>query len=117
MATTFKSLITSNLPSLIETIEIRSRFSPPVTLKVADLLREDQGKPNAIVQTVKPTIILRGPGVGTQVIAPAGRVGPDEWKLPAAAVAVASFVGGAVVVSTIFGLGRFSGRRKAMRSK
>lgn len=108
MPSSLKSIITGSLTSSIETIEIRTRFSPPIVLKVSELLAE--GPPSPVVQAVKPTIILNG-SIGRQVIAPAGQSGVNDWKVPTLVLAGVAFVGATVVLGTIFQLGRRSGRR------
>lgn len=58
-------------------VEIRSRFSPPVTVQVAG----PPGPPSAWMQTLKPAVEVRSP-FGTYVYAPEGDPGPTAWKAP-----------------------------------
>lgn len=102
------SAVTGVLGQSIETIEIRTRFSPPVLLRVADLVAQKEGPPNPAVSALKPTIILRGPAIGQQVVAPAGQVGPEDWKLPTATVVVVLGVGLFTLLAAAYKLGRKS---------
>ncbi len=112
MANLTQSVITATLPTVVETIEVRTRFSPPVVLRTADLLKPSAGPPSPAVRLVKPTIILRGGTVGLQTIAPAGVTDPDEWKRTIA-VAGAGVVGVlAVAVAIVFSAGRRVGRKR-----
>lgn len=90
------SYVTQALASSVETITIQSRVGPSVTLRVADLVSQKPGPTNPVLAFVKPTIILRGPAIGEQVIAPGGRAGPEDWKLPTA------------LVLSVLGLGLFT---------
>lgn len=112
-------LLSNNLPSYISDIEIRTRFTPPIKMKIADLLKPaDQQQSTPLTSIVKPTVIINGPAFKQpQIIAPGGVAAADEWKVPALAVAVTAFTGGFVIVSTIFGLGAWTGKRRAMRGK
>lgn len=80
------SFVTQALAASVETITIQSRLGPPVTLRVKDLVAQQEGPPNPILGFVKPTIVLRGPAIGEQIIAPGGRAGPEDWKFPTALV-------------------------------
>ena len=104
------------LTSVVSEIEVRSAYSPPQKIRVADLVGGPAGPPNPYVRLTRPTVILRGPGVGTQVVAPGGEASPDEWRrnLAVAGVARALAVGGAGAVA--FGLGAAHGRRRARRT-
>lgn len=86
-----------------DTIEIRTKATPPILLKVRDL--DAAGASSPLLEFLKPTIILRGP-LGTKVIAPYGEVpSADEgianaWKVAGvtlaalAGIGVAGFLGG-----------------------
>lgn len=109
MATVLQQVISSALPNLIESIEVRSAFSPPVTLTIKDVLKA--GPPNPVVKRVKPTIIIKG-GIGQQVIAPGGVVGPDEWKRNVAIVGAGVAVAAVAGTMFLFSVGAFAGRRQ-----
>lgn len=93
MASFVQNLISAALPSTVATIEVRSAFSPPYTINVADLAKQGGGPPPSqpgvggrakasLLQVAKPTVILSGGAVGKQTIAPWGAASPDEWKKP-----------------------------------
>lgn len=107
--------LSATLPSLIDTIEIRSRAHPPIRLKIADLLAEPKPgapvvPPSPLMRLLKPTVIITGPAFPKpQVIAPAGPVGADAWKAPVIAVVGLAVVGGFLAVTTVFAIGKRSG--------
>lgn len=113
------SLVSDALGSAVDTIEIRSAFSPPVIVKTSDLLGKTKpaqpATPGAKVEAaaktnylklVKPTVILTG-GVGRQVIAPGGEVDPNQWKWNALLAASAV----TLTLAVTFQLGRRYERR------
>jgi hypothetical protein len=106
-----QSLISASLPAVIETIEVRSRFSPPVVLKTAELLKPSGGPPSPVVRQVKPTIILKGGTIGQQVIAPGGVASPTEWRLSLALLGGGLVAVGALAAAGVFMAGRRSGKQ------
>ena len=65
----------SILSSVYSTIEVRSQLSPPVVIETQALVDGATGPstgPSWFTKLLKPTVILRGPGGGQQVIAPYG---------------------------------------------
>lgn len=114
MASVLQQIISGSLPSLIESVEVRSAFSPPIVLNIKDILKE--GPPNPVVKRVKPTIIIKG-GIEQQVIAPAGVVGPDEWKRNLLILTGATAGVTALGVMAVFSVGAFSGRRKERKKQ
>lgn len=98
----------SAIPDAIETIEVRSSFTPPQIYRVSELLKPST-TPNPFLRLLKPTIILRGPALKTpRVIAPAGVLNGTEWKGP-----VTMVVGGVVTILLLtFVAGRLSVRRR-----
>lgn len=109
MPSTVANIVSANLPSIIETIEVRSRFAPPQVFKTRDLVAP--GPPSPAVQFTKPMVILRGPVVGEQIIAPAGQVGVNDWKLPVMLVGAAAAVGILVILRLVFAFGKYRGGR------
>lgn len=111
---TAPSRVTAVLPRLIESVEIRSRFSPPYSLKTEDLLADalPGAPPSPLVGALRPTIVLRGPLIGEQVIAPAGQASPTEWRRNAAVLGVAAAAGVFAILSAFFGGGVLVGRRR-----
>lgn len=117
MASFVQDLISSSLPSAVSTIEVRSAFSPPYVINVADLAKQGGKAPppaktdvvgrakQTLAQQLRPTIILSGGAVGTQTIAPWGVSGRDDWKKPVA------FIVGVLVVSH-YAAYRFGRRRR-----
>lgn len=103
------SVVTSALTGVVDTITIMSRFSPPVTLKVADLLAEQEGPPHPAIRALQPTIILRGKGIGQQVIAPGGQATPEGWKLPAATAVTLVVVGALTALTFAYRVGQRTG--------
>ena len=101
------SYVTQALLAAVDTIELRSRFGPPTTVRVVDLLAQKPGPPNPLLAYAKPTVILRG-SIGEQVIAPYGRVGVDDWKLPTAIIVTVLGVGFFALLGAAYRLG---GRR------
>lgn len=79
------------------TIEIRTAVSPPVMMKVADLL-DTKAPPSAVSQFLKPTVILTDRAGGRNVIAPYG-VAQNGSALP-----------GVLLVLGILGAGFVAGR-------
>ena len=100
------SMVTGLLGQSVETIEIRSRFSPPVVLRVKDLLSQQEGPPHPAMSILKPTVILRGGALGTQVIAPGGQASVDEWKWWSVLTATLAVVGAVTVLGVAFKAGR-----------
>lgn len=82
--------------AVYNSMEVRTRFSPPVVANTQDLL--SKGPQNWVVNLLKPTVILRG-SAGTVTVAPAGAAGDGTLGFFA-------LVGGLVGVS--FLLGRWS---------
>ena len=81
-----QGLVREGLPGLIEEIEVRSAFSPPQRINVKQALQEPgpgsaKGPAQLIAARVKPTIILRGPLVKDQVVAPWGATDTESWKV------------------------------------
>lgn len=113
MADTVQGVLSNTLPAVVSTIEVRSLFSPTVTFNVADLLAPSgpSQPPNPLVRLVKPTIVLSGPGIGDQVVAPGGAVGPDDWKTPATLVAVLGLVAATLVIKSAWVVGHKASRR------
>lgn len=105
-----KSVVSALLARSVDTIEIRTRFSPPVILKVADLVT-GEGEPGVATQLLKPTVVLSGGSLGTQIIAPAGEASRDEWQWWSFAVGTLAVVGTFTVLVTVFKLGERRGRR------
>lgn len=107
------TFISAVLPSLIDTIEIRSRAHPPIKLKIADLLAPAKpgDRPSPVIAALKPTVIITGAAFPKpQVIAPAGPVSESAWKVSAAVVLGLAAVGGFVAVTTLYRLGKRSGK-------
>ena len=102
------------LAALVDEVEIRSAFSPPTVVRTKDLAAP--GPPNPYVRAVKPTIILRGPGLdGPLVVAPGGEASPDEWRWNLVKVGIAVALVGAGTGAVAFGLGAAYGRRRSRR--
>src|SRR5574343_693748 len=57
------------LPALVDTIEMRSEWTPPITMSVKGLV---SGPSNPLWKQLKPTLTLTGSRIGKQVIAPYG---------------------------------------------
>lgn len=111
MAASATSVVTGLLAKSVDTVEIRSRFSPPIILRIKDLLSQQEGPPHPAVRLLKPTIILKGDGIGgTQIIAPAGQATRDEWQWWALATGALTVVGAVTVLGMVFRLGKRSGR-------
>lgn len=111
-APTLTEFASAALVSAVETIELRTAFSPPVIVKTRDLVGgKPSEKPNPLVAAMKPTIIMRGGILGTQVISPAGVPAPEEWKRNGAIVAgsIGLLVLGTAAV--LFAIGVGVGRR------
>lgn len=107
---------TGALPSLISHVDVYSAFSPPTTIDVAEALapRPAGAQPTLkerFARLVQPTVVLRGPAVKTQVLAPYGSPSPDAWKLNLALLAIAAGGIAALFTMSIYKVGVFRGRR------
>jgi hypothetical protein len=110
---TVAALASSQLPSLISTIEVRSNFSPPVVINVADALKPGPPGPGQrVAGAAQPTVIFSGK-VGNQVLAPFGPASPDAWKLNLLFLGGVAAVLGAVAVMSIYHVGVFKGRKRS----
>lgn len=76
---------------LFDTLEVRTRVTPAVTISIAEL---EDPTPNPALAALSPAFIFRGPA-GTLTVAPYGEV-PDSTS--GAVVGVALLVGGALVL-------------------
>lgn len=82
--------------SVYDSMEIRTTLTPPVVTGTAGLFSGGDGRPNFMLNFLKPTVILRGRG-GEVVVAPNGKAGDGT-------------VGFVVVVGTLVGLVFMLGR-------
>lgn len=106
-----RSVVSVLLSHSVETIEVRTRFSPPLILNVADLVQGKGGPPGPATKFLKPTVILSGGAIGTQVIAPGGQASPDEWQLWSIVMGGLALVGFVTVVGAAFKIGERRGKR------
>lgn len=87
----------SAFASIYDTMEVRTSLTPPVVTGTAELFSTGKGgPPNALVNFLKPTVILRGRG-GELVVAPHGQAGSGT-------------LGFLAVVGTLLGFGFLLGR-------
>ena len=103
------------LPQVANSIEVRTAFSPPVTLRPADFIDGTgtaEGPAQRLSRFVRPTIIVIGTATGRQVLAPYGQSSATEWKRNLTLLAFAGFAAGAVFSLGVFGVGRRAERRK-----
>lgn len=107
MAVTFQSIAVAALSKTVETIEFRSLAGPPVKFRVLDLV-ESSGPPSPYVRFLKPTIILKGQVVGTQIIAPGGQAGPNAWKLPTGVALSVLGIGALTLLGAAYRIGKRS---------
>lgn len=106
------------LPNLISEIEVRSAFSPPYKINVAEALKpQPPGAPvtfkERLVKLSKPTVILRG--AIKQTIAPYGAANTQDWKINLGFLMVC--VASVAVLSTmaIYNVGAFRATRRLSR--
>lgn len=100
--------ITSLLQGGVKEIVIMSAAFPPLTLQVSDLLADREGPPHPLVSFLKPTIILRGGALGTNVIAPGGQVDPNAWKTTITVTGILALIGAITVAGALY---RWGARR------
>jgi len=93
------------MAALVETIEIRTEWTTPVTVSVKGLV---EGPSNPLWAALKPTIVLSGAHIGRQVIAPYGEASEDGSgnALFLAVLGAAAFFGTGVL------LGMFINQRR-----
>ena len=101
----------SNLASLIDSIEIRTAFTPPVTYTGAELVADAPagGSPGTMGALLKPTIIVKSK-LGTKTLAPSGVTGPDDWRGNVNMLALGVGLGAVVLIGAGFALARATGR-------
>ena len=104
-----QGFVTSAFAQVVTEIEVRSRFAPPTIIKTEELLKP--GPPSSVTRVFQPTIILRGPGIGEQIVAPAGAVSATGWQIPVIVVVLSALVGLTVVLSAAFAAGGRRARR------
>lgn len=105
------------LKAAINSVEIRSAYSPPQFFTADDLLKAYKAPkgPPGIIDRIKPTLIIDSPSIGKKVIAPYGEASPTEWK-PNTVKAIAIFLGGlALYTAGGYYLGYKAGQRSARR--
>ncbi len=97
----------ANLPFFFREVEIRTTATPPVVFTTQELISGEPAPEVAVARkALRPTIILRGGALGTQVIAPDGRVNPNQWKTTLTLVAVGGLLVGGLAASLLFRAGR-----------
>lgn len=67
------------LASIYDTVEVRTNFSPPVRIGVAETI-EDDSPQGWFTKLVKPTLVMSGNN-GRVVVAPAGEAGDGTLVL------------------------------------
>lgn len=96
-----------NLPTAVKTVQVRSAFTPPVEIDVAQAMGPGKtDTPQAkLMARLQPAVELRG-GIGNHVVAPHGDPGPDAWKLNVGLLLGAVFVAGMLTAMALFGVRR-----------
>lgn len=88
------------LSKIYSTIELRTRVTPNVVVRVADLGKPG-GKPHPLVKWLKPTLVLKGQA-GTKIVAPHGAA-PEKGGAATGLAIAGGILGGVFLLGYVLG--------------